>query len=225
MVNPPTGRELARRVRGVYAKLLEEDIVTSDGYSAVWKACSFLARAGDQCAWYTSVDHEEPIIFSESRIHCVDKKPVQPRITAKELRISNLGKKYVFASWNIALEVWHSDREATSPICRWHMDLANPGQSGPVLHLQYGGNSPFRGYVPPPISVPRWHYPHLDLILMGEIVAANFFEDRWKVFREDPTWCGHISFAEEYCLGVYQKHLQAGQATSRTTVLNEFWQD
>lgn len=224
MGNPPTGRELAHRVRGVYTKLLEEDIVTSDGYSAVCKACSFLARAGGQCAWYTSVDHEEPIIFSMSRIHSHEGKPVQPRITARELRISNLGKNYVFASWNIALEVWHSDRDAMSPICRWHMDLANPGQSGPVLHLQYGGNIPSTMFVAP-ISEPRWIYPHLDLILMGEIVAANFFEDRWKVFREDPTWCGHISFAEKYCLSVYQERLQAGQATSRTTVLNEFWQD
>lgn len=81
---------------------------------------------------------------------------------------------------------------------RHHVDLANPGQPGPVWHLQLGGNVPGDAQHPTGwLEVPRWHVLPVDFTLLTDLVIFNFAYDKWLKLHADPTWTMAVKKAED----------------------------
>ncbi len=132
-----------------------------------------------------------------------------------------------FDKLDLALEV--SD-EADGPVARWHLDLANrktgkedEWQPGPLIHLQYGGHIHNARHLDHPLKVPRWCHPPMEVVLLCEVVAANFYERQWLELREDSNWCRSVSVFEQLCYTDYAAKLQSALATSTRTALNSMW--
>ena len=107
---------------------------------------------------------------------------------------------------------------------RCHFDLAKSGQSGPRYHLQFGGNA--RDYelcwLPEIINLPRLAFPPMDLILVCQLVAANFFWDKYSEFHESPEWITVLRYSQEHLLkNYYEKCLQA--VADNEPVLDQLW--
>lgn len=220
----PTANKLADALVGVYTRMQKANVVTGEGYNAAYKAANLLKSFKDGRSWTTSVDRGEPIDFEICKVLTREGYNIRPRIIARELSVSVEQIEFPVMSWNIALETMRADDPSGPPISRWHFDLANPGQSGPRIHMQYGGHFDHPDYEQP-LPIPRWYYPLIDIILLGEIVAANFFEENWRGFRDDTAWCEHISLAEKYCYGVFLEGLNRGYNRSSRTILCESWGD
>jgi len=90
---------------------------------------------------------------------------------------------------------------------RCHFDLSNPGQDGPKYHLQFGGNA--RGnelcWFPEIINLPRLAFHPMDLILVCQLVAANFYWEEYKEFQEAPEWVSAIRRSQEHLLKDYYR--------------------
>lgn len=122
------------------------------------------------------------------------------------------------AQSSVALNIFIDD--SSDPVERHHVDLAEPRQSGPLWHLQAGGNpSGYEKFGTTWLKVPRWPLPPADLTLVCEIVVMNFFEDSWQRLSEDGRWVNLVQRAEDLLLTGYSSHLSRylthGRAGSR----------
>lgn len=108
---------------------------------------------------------------------------------------------------------------------RCHFDLANPSQSGPKYHLQIGGNprAGEHGWYPKELDLPRLPHHPLDLILLCQLVVANFFPDEYKDIRKNASWHWAVTTVERYLLvEYYAKCLKAAQ-NKKTTLMDTLW--
>jgi hypothetical protein len=94
------------------------------------------------------------------------------------------------------------ETEAGQPITRQHLDLANPGQPGPLWHLQLGG-VPMKGTALTGIDVPRWPGWPVDFLLMVELVLFNFFPAQWVEAQRSPAWKAALQQSEKLVLSHY----------------------
>ncbi len=113
------------------------------------------------------------------------------------------------ASSTVVLEIF--DIESDKLLERHHLDLANRGQAGTAWHLQYGGN-PAAGVPDLPTSwlgEPRWPCAPVDLTLLFELVAYNFFPDEWAQLDEEGEWLHLIWAAEDLLVSHYARFIDA----------------
>ena len=99
---------------------------------------------------------------------------------------------------------------------RMHFDLADSDAPGPKHHLQIGGRAETDevSWYPEALKLPRLAYPPMDLILVAQLVAANFFTRDYSRLRRDPAWCAGLAKSERALLGHYYD-------TCRTLVQHE----
>jgi hypothetical protein len=90
---------------------------------------------------------------------------------------------------------------------RCHFDLANPGQPGPEYHLQFGGNPRENElcWFPEFMKLPRLPYPPMDLVLVCQLIAANFYWEEYTEFRETAEWINVLRNSQEYLLKDYYR--------------------
>jgi hypothetical protein len=207
----------------VATKLLENEILQAEGYAVLQRVAGALQKDKEALTWGVEVDRGAPILFSKVK----DKggKTVTPSIVAKKITINQIERKTPpFSHLDIALEI---DDEYSQPLSRWHLDLANATddviQSGPLVHLQYGGHHHNAGHLDHPLRTPRWCHPPMELALLSEVVAANFFEDAWVAMREDPNWCKAICLYQSLCYSHYVERLTKSLSVSSSTSLNTMW--
>jgi len=117
---------------------------------------------------------------------------------------------YVYRSeWdsdNVCEQLTAQDRPCDGRVMfRCHFDLANPCQHGPKYHLQVGGGAQGEElcWFPEIMSLPRLACPPVDLILVCQLVAANFYWDKYKDLRHDPTWKGILRETQGHLLIEY----------------------
>lgn len=107
---------------------------------------------------------------------------------------------------------------------RCHFDLAETGQSGPKYHVQFGGNA--REYelcwIPEIIDIPRLACPPMDLILVCQLVAANFFWNEYCEFRDSPEWMMALRHSQEHLLKNYYKGCLEAVDNNRS-LLDHLW--
>lgn len=118
-------------------------------------------------------------------------------------------RKRPVASSTVVLEIF--DIESDGLLERHHLDLANRDQRGTAWHLQYGGN-PTAGVPDLPTSwlrEPRWPVAPVDLILLLELVAYNFFPDAWARLNEDGEWLHLIWAVEDLLVSHYARFIDA----------------
>ena len=219
MICVPTGNEMATALRAVINRL--EPILQSESSTIVHRACSLLKKAGCKKNWGYEIPNSEPMIFKR----CTDRndRSFVPTITCLIQVDESHGKESLpFCSWTIAL-ILRYDEKRRNP--RWHFDLADEQQGAPITHLKYGGHCHGDRSLDEAIKEPRWHTPVMDVILLAETVAANFFPNEWQEFRQDLSWCRHVSQSERLCYTHYMEALKETFNVSSTTMLNKVWRD
>ncbi len=111
---------------------------------------------------------------------------------------------------------------------RCHFDLAASNQPGPENHLQVGGNGVIEEqcWFPDSVKIPRFAYPPMDLLLVCQMVAANFFPDEYNNIRKQPAWRRRVINSERLLWKPYYDRCQEyfnGHENASTTWLEEFW--
>ena len=108
---------------------------------------------------------------------------------------------------------------------RCHFDLANPKQSGPKYHLQIGGN-PRAGehcWYPKELDLPRLLHHPLDLLLLCQLVVANFYPNDYEQIRLDSTWRWAVTTVERYLLEEYYAKCLEVIRDRKRMLLDELW--
>lgn len=207
----------------IASKLSAAGILAQTGFLILQHQALEVRRLGDAVSWTVFADPEEPIEFEWADDKNQD--PVEPSIAADVRVDQSVGANLPFVTLDLALQVRRPDTK--EPVARWHVDLANGQddvmQDGPMFHLQFGGHQRGHRELDHPLKVPRWCHPPLEVGLMCELVATNFFTSQWLELRDDPAWCDAISVLEKLCFPVYLNKLVGCLSQSSTTALNQMW--
>jgi hypothetical protein len=215
--------EAGNAMSTIATTLERHNIVEPEGYSVLSRLARELQLGKDAVAWLVEVDRGAPILFKRTK----DEKSrwVKPRIVAKGIEIEQGdGSALPFKALDIALEV---NDDASEPLSRWHLDLANKPdgvpQSGPLTHLQFGGHHHDNREQDHPLKVPRWCHPPMEVALLCEVVAANFYEEEWLGLRDEPNWCQAISLYQRLCYKHYYERMTNSLSISSSTALSGMW--
>lgn len=200
--------------------LLENQVIDDQGWNAIHRAGAALKGQKTASSWNFEVSTGEPITFA--RVDDRSGTTIFPRIVAKIAVAQQHETKPPFSSLDIALVI---DDSSAKPISRWHIDLANEQtdgwQDGPLIHLQYGGHHQNNGQFDHPLRAPRWCHPPMEVALLCEMVAANFYPHKWAQFRDAPNWASAIKLYEGLCYSNYlaclQKYVGVSAAPSALT--------
>lgn len=200
--------------------LYEHGVLDDPGLSAIQRVGLALKGKKTASSWDFEVSTGEPITFAQ-----VDDRSgvaIRPQIIARIAVNQDHETKPPFSSLDIALVI---NDVSAKPISRWHIDLANEQsdgwQDGPLIHLQYGGHHQNNGQFDHPLRAPRWCHPPMEVALLCEMVAANFYPQKWAQFRDAPNWAGAIKLYEGLCYSNYlaclKKHIGVSAAPSTLT--------
>ncbi len=218
-----TASGMATRLRQLHRLLIDEKLLDNDAASVIEKVATKLEAQGKKPDWTYSITPSDPLRFISVNTKKV--KNIQPVLQTKlSLAIAPQdGIKGCFSELNSTLEL-HSNGTVLD---RWHVDLANDDQAGPLVHLQHGGHSSGNTsrHSESKLSIPRWMHPPMDIVLTSEIVVANFFPGHWERLKKNPTWTNLIRDAESYC---YENYFSAigkhyADTSEKTTILHRFW--
>jgi hypothetical protein len=107
-------------------------------------------------------------------------------------------------SWSVTVV----SAESRDVLFRQHLDVANPGQHGPVSHLQLGGQ--IHGVERSEwsrIEQPRWPVVPMDLTLISELLLYSFAHGIWLDIRHQQTWVQWMQRSESLCWSLwFQRH-------------------
>ncbi|WP_291714760.1 hypothetical protein [Limnobacter sp. CACIAM 66H1] len=214
---------MSHAINTVACKLLEFDIVTPEGYAALLQEVCQLKRNPHATSWRVTIDRDNAVIFNATS----DERgtPIIPQISCKGISVAQIQNEHPpFTALDIALEIHDDTRKSLS---RWHVDWANStdgiSQPGPLVHLQYGGHRPGQRQSDHPLKVPRWCHPPVDILILCELVAANFYEEKWERLREDLNWCNAIAVGQRLCYKAYLRKMTDGLSISSKTLLHSMW--
>src|SRR5690606_20304373 len=126
----------------------------------------------DGLSWQVVIPPDSPVTFKQSLDK--NKKPVIPRLSCAIQVEQRQHELPPFQTLDIAIEIVCPEK---IPVARWHVDRANfqdgIAQSGPLVHLQFGGHNAGYRHLDHPLKEPRWCHPPMDLILLCELIVAN----------------------------------------------------
>lgn len=223
--NIPTAQEMSDSINAISSLLLSYNIITSESYSVLCKLSASLKRQKEEKSWKIIIDRDNPIKFERAKNFLNESADVIPILSCEKIAVNQQNThKPPFECFDISMQI---NDLFEKPISRWHFDLANKKndgkmQAGPLTHLQYGGHIPNLGIdIDHPIKVPRWCHPPLDVVLLCEVIVANFFPREWDLIKENPSWCLAISMSQKLCYTAYVQKLTGHLSTSSTTILNE----
>ena len=236
-----TGREMGMSLEASVRRYYEHGVLEGESCTAVSAAVTSLKRANASKSWDYSISKGAPIKFKD----CIDPKDnsvFNPLIMVEKISV-NTDQDFPYNEWVAVLvledklqgnacprqdEACHR-RDKSCP--RWHFDLGNAEQSGPRLHLQYGGHHHHDRSLDASLKVPRWSNFPMDVILLMEVVAANFFEDVWKEkLRDDRSLRKNIKLSEGLCYAPLSQKLNSyltgiTGVEANTTFLSGCWND
>lgn len=217
----PTAQDMADSIWAVTQRMLDAEILEESSRSAALKVKGSLLRQPKGQKWNISVPREEGFVFTARQS---SSGVLYTPVVSVGGIATDPSCAHQFSQLDIALQISCVDDERHA---RWHFDLANLQndgiyQAGPLFHMQFGGNSP--GYPGFWLDVPRWAHAPMDLVLLLEAVAANFYPDEWAThLREDPGWCEHVTQSERLCLTGYLQKMSHALSVSSKTVLGSLW--
>ena len=205
------------------AKLVEAGIVADECLGWIQATAAGLKSQKTTTAWTYGISRETPIRFSDVRDE--NGRIYNPEISARGVQVGGNPETYPFVRWDIALTLRYQDPTLRRP--RWHFDLANDNQLGPKMHLQYGGQAHEDPSMDEQIEVPRWNTMPMDVVLLCEMVAANFYSDVWNgSLRTDTSLKRYIKASEQLCYPYLLNRMKnAVDASGCDTVLDQCWND
>jgi len=215
--------EMANALSIVAHKLNHWNLINQEGFSVLLSEVARLQRQRTATSWGIDIDRETPVVFAQAE----DKNgnAIYPRLVCAGITVKqDQHDRPPFSALDIAIEVNNPDR---LPIARWHVDLANAKetemQPGPLIHLQYGGHVHGHRELDHPLKEPRWCHPPMEIVLLCEVIVANFYPDYWELLREDMNWCQAISVGQKLCYSAYLRKMLTGFSVSSKTLLHSMW--
>lgn len=158
--------------------------------------------------WGFTIDRDQPLCFKMADI-----KGVCPFIEVTGIMKWN-GCENLPVEYNMELLIWSRElayrgewdalriKKATDigddgdinnkgrVILRIHFDRRVSDACEPEFHLHIGGDAPDNElcWFPKQLELPRIPYPPLDLVLIAELILANFFELDYQEISRKPEW-------------------------------------
>lgn len=220
-----TANEAATALRNVATKLANANILTADGQGVLLEEAGRLTKKKKSVDWDLEIRADRPLQFCPAQDKNGDEISVS--LSAAGIRVNQSDDDTSpFESLDAAIVVKAKSGQA---IARWHIDRANVGseaQPGPLFHLQFGGHLPGSIDPDPTLKVPRWSHPPLEIALLCEVVAANFFHKEWdENLRRDAGWCAAIHTFQRLCFEYYLKKMQDCCVNRGSTALGLMWAD
>lgn len=217
----PNHKEMASALKAAAGLLSNVHVLSPEGVSSLNAAAARLFQCPGK-SWFCQTTKAEPIQFEK----CKDRseRAFTPKIGVDRIEVRDEADALPFAKWDISLILEYEDDAVHCP--RWHFDLGNPDQDGPVTHLQYGGNKhPSNAGLDVRVREPRWNTAPMDIILLCETVAANFFPKEWNsALRHDPQWAKLVKQSQKLCYPYYLRALYDSLNTSdKPTHLDTCW--
>jgi hypothetical protein len=223
-----TVEEFSESMQDVALILYENKIITNSGYHALSQEALRLRGARNGSVWEVIISPDEYFVD----FNVVESQHKKSSIEFLRLKLFSKIKidlsivdKVPFSELNVVLEIydWSNDEA----IDRWHFDLANTSddsfsQEGSLTHLQYGGRWSSVGREQDhPIKIPRWNHPPVDILLLCEMVVANFFTADWDNVKENPLWSKAMNISQKLCYTAYLRKMISHLQEDFTTVLHE----
>ena len=215
-----TADEAGKALRVIGEKLHDARIVTAEGRQVLSDESFRMSKIKKGTSWVTEIPRGRPVSFE--RIADKNGDSVNIALSAERITIDqNDESGPAFASLDVAIALTDA---AGEPLCRWHLDRANPSQPGPLFHLQLGGHLPGFRDRELPFAEPRWCHPPMELGLLCEVIAANFYGTVWSsTLRDDPSWCHAVRTLQQLCYPAYVTRLANCLAVSDSTALAQMW--
>ncbi|HEC85583.1 MAG: hypothetical protein DRR08_28730 [Candidatus Parabeggiatoa sp. nov. 2] len=223
----PTAIEMGTKLDYLSRLLFREQLIHYRSKSHIDKLSKQLKELGATKTWQYLIQVSKPIEF----VPMTDKKlsHIAPRVYLT-VAVKSPDKEGIspFTRLVTVIEVWDIlNGELQS---RWHIDLANcqkkgAYQAGPLFHLQGGGLLMPQAEKTKElkVSIPRWAYPPMELILTSEMIVANFYPDKWKKIRGQKKWLELVYVAQRLCYPTYFQRIQKCLSEQPQSVLNALW--
>lgn len=220
-VNTVTANQMAEAIISAFEKLLSNQVITDEGYSVVCEEAIRLKSKGSSVDWTFAIDPDEPIRFTRAEKMTKDKEDVNITVFCDISVCQSSYKNLPFTSLDIAAEFYDDLR---NPLARWHIDLANKKdngemQPGTLTHLQYGGHCRGNRAHDHKLKIPRWNHPPVDVILLSEIILANFYPEHWELMREELVWREAVRMSQSLFYSAYLRRYVEHLTNPDTTIL------
>jgi hypothetical protein len=217
----PTAEAMGDAIWANTLKLISAGILEGVSNGAAARLRTHLKSKRSNTAWDIRVPREDGFVFSEVINH--DGTRYTPIVSVDGI-VTDPNNSQPFSQLDISLQLMSIDGNNHA---RWHFDMANKNKSGiyqhgPLFHMQFGGHMPDTEDFW--IKLPRWAHAPMDLILLLESVAANFYTDAWhEHLREDASWCENVTQSEIYCFTQYIQQISKTVEVRSRTVLSSLW--
>lgn len=223
----PTAQEMASALTYLHNRLGELDLINYSQSIGIMETASRLKKFGSDKAWHYRIERSKPLILksvTSARLNAEISPIVFIDIEVDEAFVEKKG--FPFKTLNLTLEIINESNGRL--IHRSHIDLATHNeegqyQDGPIFHLQFGGKS---GGKQRDLNVfklrrPRWLHPPMDLILMTEMLIANFYPEQWGKLRNQPAWKALITDSQMLC---YKPFFDVAiENIENDSLLSSFW--
>jgi hypothetical protein len=150
--------------------------------------------------WNFSIPRERPLSFKENETRLqvdlagkVEGEGDDIREVRTLLRVWSLDKAMCYRVGVDSKQIEERfEQTGKRVIVRYHFDCRAPNvkEPEPIYHLQVGGNSldEENCWFPKHLEIPRFHFPPMDIVLLCELVLANFFHQESENLRKTPEW-------------------------------------
>jgi len=222
----PTAREMSSNLARLSNLLCQEELIQPYSKHSLDAVSGKLNKFGRSQSWRYTINVSAPIDFVATSTKKLGQ--IAPRVYIDvAVKPPETDDQSPFCKLNNTIEV--IDRSNSELQSRWHVDLANLKeegiyQAGPLFHLQGGGHQPQGDRKTElKVSIPRWHFPPMELILTCEMIIANFYPEKWKRIKGQRGWLELIQVAQQLCYPQYCQRIQACLSGKQDSVLEALW--
>lgn len=219
----PTAKDMADALKQTGTSLQRKGLIDSS-YIFQGLAQSIVACGSTSSKWAYEITESNPIEFRRTHNPHLN-KDVRPRIYASISVQKSPSGGVCFDRLDLALEIIDDE---SNVLIKHHIDLANSPsgqfQDGPLFHLQFGGHTPGNSRTfEVPIKEPRWLCIPLDVVLLCEVVVANFYPEDWGGLKELSGWHDPIVASQKLCVIPFLDALKSKASASELTLLDHLW--
>lgn len=174
--------------------------------------------------WGYTIEHNHPLLFKSSNILkgidlqvdvCCDIGWEDDDVPVKQSITVRIWSQHAGTVFNEQRDSQKIAEELTDParlhlgrvVSRFHLDRVSPRQAQgarfhPEYHLQFGGvpEDYELCWHPKAIDVPRLEYHPMELFLVCQMIAANFFWEEYLEIREKIEWRQEVILYQDLLL-------------------------
>lgn len=195
----------------------QKDVAFSEDLYYKYRDRSDVAHPNVTEGWGFKID-DPPLRFARTDIHgyqfAVDVlcdfrwKDDLPCKRSIVLRLwSQDDRMFVREDWDSTqiIDLYTKNALTERVMARFHFEEAVLDTPEPPYHMHIGGLAKANEFcwLHPKIDVPRFPFPPMDLVLMCELVGANFYPQTYRKIRNDSTWKGCILKSQDALLRRY----------------------